>query len=125
VAPQVIENKLKESPYIEQVMVVGENEKFVGALIIPAIPAVEDWCRQKGIATTNRGEMLLHPKVKTLFDAEVKRFNQEFGQVEQVKKYLLLNTEWTVPGGELTPTMKLKRKVIHERYRNDIAGMYH
>lgn len=125
VAPQVIENKMKESPFIEQIMVVGENEKFVSALIVPSFPNLVDWCKRHNIdATTSHEDLLKNTEVINLFKSEVEKLNQNFGHVEQVKRYKLLTKEWSVDGGELTPTLKLKRKVILEKYKAIIAEIY-
>lgn len=125
VAPQPIENKLAESPFIEQVMVVGAGEKFTGALIVPSRKAVADWCRQKGIAANGDEHTLLH-KAEVLhhFKEIVGEINRNFNQVEQVKKFELLPKEWTIEGGELTPTLKLKRKVIMEKYGDAVRRIY-
>jgi len=124
VAPQPIENKMKESPYIEQMMVVGADQKFVGALIVPAFPNLREWCSKNGIAVGEQQDMLRNPRVLELFKGIVENYNQQFNHVEQVKKFELLDKEWNIEGGELTPTLKLKRKVIMEKYRNAVDRIY-
>jgi len=124
VAPQPIENKFKESPYIEQIMVVGEDHKFTSALIVPSFPNLRNWCDKKGISYNGNDGLVKLPEVKDLFQQAVDKYNQFFSHVEQLKKFELMPQEWTVDGGELTPTLKLKRKVILEKYRNVIEGMY-
>jgi long-chain acyl-CoA synthetase len=124
VAPQQVENKFKESPYIAQIMVVGENHKFPAALIVPNFAALADALGIQDGAPAERGQMLHRPEVKRLFDAEVTRLNTNFGRYLQVKKYALLPAELSVANGELTPTMKLRRKRIAERYAETIAGLY-
>jgi long-chain acyl-CoA synthetase len=124
VAPQPIENKMKESPYIEQMMVVGAEKKFAGALIVPSFPNLKEWCTKNGIAVQTNEDMLSNPRVIELFKQTVENYNQQFNHVEQVKKFELLNTEWNIDGGELTPTLKLKRKVIMEKYRDAIERIY-
>jgi long-chain acyl-CoA synthetase len=124
VAPQPIENKMKESPYIEQMMVVGAERKFAGALIVPSFPNLKEWCNKNSIAVETNADMLSNPRVIELFKQTVESFNQQFNHVEQVKKFELLNTEWNIDGGELTPTLKLKRKVIMEKYRDAIERIY-
>lgn len=124
VAPQPIESKLSESPFIEQVMVVGSDQKFTGALIVPSYKALKEWCRQQGFACDEPGEMIRNEKVLDHFREVVEELNKNFNQVEQVKKFELLQHEWTVAGGELTPTLKLKRKVIMEKYRDAVARIY-
>jgi len=125
VAPQPIENKMKESPFIEQMMVVGADEKFAGALIVPSMPNLTEWCQKHQVQNKGTTHQLLNdPKVIELFKGIVEEYNQGFNHVEQVKKFELLDSEWTIDGGELTPTLKLKRKVIMEKYRNVVERIY-
>jgi long-chain acyl-CoA synthetase len=125
VAPQPIENKMKESPFIEQMMVVGAEQKFAGALIVPNLTNLKDWCAKHQInATTTTDKILRDPRVIELYKGIVEEYNQLFNHVEQVKKFELLESEWTIDGGELTPTLKLKRKVIMEKYRDAIERIY-
>lgn len=124
VAPQVIENKVKESPLVEQIMVVGENEKFVSALIVPSYDNLKDFATRNGISFNQREELLSNAKVLKEYENQIEGFNKEFGKVEQVKKFKLLTHEWTIDGGELTPTMKIKRKVILEKYKDAVAELY-
>ena len=124
VAPLPIENKLKESPFVEQVMVVGSEKKFVGALIVPSFPNLQAWCRQQGITYSSEEDMIRQPAVVNLIKDLVESFNKFFNHVEQIKRFELVPTEWTIDGGELTPTMKLKRKVIMEKYREAIDRIY-
>jgi long-chain acyl-CoA synthetase len=124
VAPLPIENKLKESPFIEQVILVGAEKKFVGALIVPSFPNVKDWCRKNGIETNDHDALIRDPKVIDLFKELVESFNKYFNHVEQVKKFELLPHEWSVDTGEMTPKLSLKRKVIMEKYRDAIERIY-
>jgi long-chain acyl-CoA synthetase len=124
VAPTPIESKLKESPFVEQVMVVGAERKYVGSLIVPSITNVREWARHNGIAETDNEALLRNPKVIDLFKDLVESFNKYFNHVEQVKKFELLPSEWSVDGGELTPTLKLKRRVIMEKYKDAIERIY-
>jgi long-chain acyl-CoA synthetase len=124
VAPQALENKFKESPLIEQIAVIGNDRRFVSALIVPSFLALEDWARQRGIDPSNRESMLADPQVQAEFQREVDRFNEHFSKVEQIKKFTLLSREWSPETGELTPTMKPKRRIINERYQQLIEGMY-
>lgn len=124
VAPLPIENKLKESPFIEQVMLVGAERKFVSALIVPSFPNLRDWARKNGMADSSNEELLRNPKVFDLFKELVESFNKFFNHVEQVKKFELLANEWSVDTGELTPKMSLKRKVVIEKYRDAIDRIY-
>ncbi len=124
VAPQMIENKMKESVYIEQLMVVGESQKFPAALIIPEFAVIREWCKSQGIDYTSDVEMVRNQQILKLIFAEIAQFNKEFAPYEQVKKFVLLATPWTVEGGEVTPTLKPKRKAINAKYKDIIDGMY-
>jgi long-chain acyl-CoA synthetase len=124
VAPQVIENQYKESPFIEQIMIVGENRKTVSALIVPAIPKLEEWVRQQGLTYSGREEMLRLPEVNKKYASIRDEFNKKFSDVEKVKKFALIPSEWSVETGEMTPTLKLKRKVIAEKYKGVIGELY-
>jgi len=124
VAPQPIENKMKESKYIEQMMVTGAEQKFTGALIVPAFNALKEWCDEHGITYNGNDSIIKNEKVLSLIKDTVERYNQNFNQVEQIKKFELLPREWSVEGGELTPTLKLKRKVILEKYKDAIDRIY-
>ncbi len=124
VAPQPIENKMKESPFIEQMMVVGAERKFAGALIIPSYPALRVWGELNGVNSENPKELIRNPRVIELFKNIVEEYNQLFNHVEQIKKFELLEKEWNIEGGELTPKLSLKRKVIMEKYRDAIERIY-
>lgn len=124
VAPQPIENKMKESSYIEQMMVVGADRKFAGALIVPSFTNLREWCLQNGVSDSTPSDMICNPKVIEFYKTEVEKYNQQFNHVEQVKKFELLHTEWNIDGGELTPTLKLKRKVIMEKYHDAVDRIY-
>ncbi len=124
VAPQPIENRMKESPFVEQMMIVGAEQKFVGALIVPSLPNLKEWMQHKDIKFTTIEDAVHHPKVLDLYRELIDSFNKFFNHVEQVKKFELLPYEWTIDSGELTPTLKLKRKVIMEKYKEAIERIY-
>jgi long-chain acyl-CoA synthetase len=124
VAPMPVENKLKESVFVEQAMIVGAEKKFVGALIIPSFPNLRDWARHNEVADGTNEELIRHPKVIDLYRNLVESFNKYFNHVEQIKKFELLPNEWGVDSGELTPKMSMKRKVIMEKYRDAIERIY-
>jgi long-chain acyl-CoA synthetase len=124
IAPQQVENRLKESRYVAQCMVVGENHKFPGALIVPAFDTVDAWLKSKGIHIDDKLEIMTHPHVLELIQTEVDRCNQNFGRYTQIKKFALLPNEWTIAAGELTPTLKLKRKQILKKYAKEVAAIY-
>jgi len=124
VAPQMLENKFKESPLVEQVMVLGENRKFPAALIVPAFEALKGWCGKKGIAYTTNEEMVHHEQVIQKYEQIVEASCKDFGKWEQVKRFALLAKEWSIQGGELTPKLSLKRKVIMEMNKDIIEKIY-
>ena len=129
VAPSHIENTLKEDFLIEQVMVVGEQRKFVSALIVPAEEALREWCEYKEIGWSGLAQAVNDPQVIDKYKRIVDRFNPRFNKVEQIKKFTLIPHEWTPtkPQGdeaELTPTMKLKRRVILRKYAEQIEELY-
>jgi long-chain acyl-CoA synthetase len=124
VAPQPIENKMKESPFVEQMMVIGAEQKFVAALIVPSVPNLKEWMQHKNIKFTTIEDAVHNPKVLDLYRELIDSFNKFFNHVEQVKKFELLPNEWTIDSGELTPTLKLKRKVIMEKYKDTITRIY-
>ncbi|OCX50960.1 AMP-dependent synthetase [Mucilaginibacter sp. PPCGB 2223] len=124
VAPQTLENKFKESPLIEQIIVIGENQRFPAALILPAFDALKDWCTKKGIAYTTREEIITNPQVIAKYQREIDRYNVNFGHWEQVKKFELVADEWSIAGGEMTPKLSLKRKVILKKYDKLVEKIY-
>jgi long-chain acyl-CoA synthetase len=124
VAPQPVENKLKESPYIEQVIVVGAERKFVGALIVPSFPMIKKWYAENHLSYTTNEEAITNPKVIQLYRDIVNSYNSFFNHVEQVKKFELLPREWGIDTGEMTPKLSIKRKVIMEKFRNEIDKIY-
>lgn len=124
VAPQPLENKFKESFFIEQMMVVGDGRKFVSALIVPSFANLKSWCEKSSISWSSNDTIINNPKVQEKFQQLVEEKNKELGHTDQIKKFRLMPDEWTIQGGQLTPTMKLKRKVIIEKYRDLIESMY-
>jgi len=124
VAPQMLENRYKESPLIEQIMVLGENMKFPAALIVPTFPALKAWCAHKGIPYTTNEEMIKNEQVLAKYDSIISDLGKEFGKWEQVKRFALLAKEFSIDGGELTPKLSFKRKVILEKNKTIIDKIY-
>jgi long-chain acyl-CoA synthetase len=124
VAPTPLENRLKENFLVEQSMIVGDNHKFVSAIITPAIDPLKSWCSENNIAFTSLAETLQNPKVVAAYQAIIDKMNPDFGHVEQIKKFVLAPDAWSVETGELTPTMKLKRRVVLEKYKTEINAIY-
>ena len=125
IVPQYIENMLKESRFIEQVMIVGENQKFAGALIVPSFPFLRDWCEKKGIEAPASNEELikLQPVIKRS-EEEVNEINERLASYESVKKFELLPREWSIDTGELTPKLSLKRRVIFLQHAAELKKIY-
>lgn len=124
VAPLAVENKLKESLIIENVMLTGAEQKFVGALIVPAFDILHKWCEKKQIPTMPNEQLVHLPEVQELFKNEIDEYNKGFSHVEQIKKFELLSHPWSVETGELTPKQSLKRKVILEKYRQQVNHIH-
>lgn len=126
IVPQAMENKFKESRFIEQIMVIGEGEKFPAALIVPSFAFFKEWADRKKVdlGDGSNESIATNPQVRERIQQEIAEFNKGFGNWEQIKKFELLNREMTVEGGELTPTLKLKRKVIMGIYADQVAKIY-
>lgn len=124
ISPVAIENKLKESKYIEQTMVIGEGQKFASALIVPSLQKFKEYCEQNGIEWTGNAAMFEHEELKKLIANQVKKVNATLAAFEQVKRYQLVNASWGVETGEITPKLSLKRKVILERNKETIARIF-
>ena len=124
IAPQIMENKFKESRFIEQIIVVGEFKKHPSALIVPSFEFLQEWCERKGIDCKNRHDMLRNERVIARYQEEVDEQNEGFGKWEKIKQFRLLPEEFTVDNKMVTPTLKLKRKQIHEHYADLIDDIY-
>jgi len=124
IAPQLIENKLKESRFIEQVMVIGENRKFPAALIVPSFDFLAEWGARKGLKFGSKDEMVKHPEVLRRLKEEVDEVNKKLAQYESVKKFALLANPWTIEGGQMTPKLSLKRKVVTKENEGLIESLY-
>jgi long-chain acyl-CoA synthetase len=124
VAPLPIENKMRENYFIEQMMVIGADQKFTAALIVPSLANLVPWCKKNNLSFLSTKEMLADSSVIALYQSIIDGFNPEFNHVEQVKKFILMPDEWSIDSGELTPTGKMKRKVIAEKYKSVIDKMY-
>lgn len=125
IAPQVMENKFKESRFIEQIMVIGENEKMPAALVVPDIEFVKEWASRKGMNFGSTYEELANNEaLKDRIAKEIASYNENFGNWEQIKVFEIVAGAWTVEGGELTPTMKPKRKVIMQKYDHLVQKIY-
>jgi long-chain acyl-CoA synthetase len=125
VAPQVVENAMRQSPYIEQIMVLGDGRKFVSALIVPNFAQARKRLESQDQSLPQSNEALIAlPEMKRLIRAELDKYNARFGHVEQVKKFTMLPEEWTINSGELTPKLSMRRKVIEQKFSREIEEMY-
>jgi long-chain acyl-CoA synthetase len=124
ISPQNIENTLLASPFIEQTAIIGDNRKYLSALIVPDFATLEKWAGEQGISFENRSELIENPEVTKLYEQEIETLMKDYARVEQIRKFRLLEKEWSQDTGEMTPTMKLKRSIVQEKYRNEIESMY-
>ncbi len=124
ISPQNIENSLKASAYIEQIAIIGDNRKYLSALIVPVFEELEHWANNNGISFSSHADLITNQQVQHLFEEEITRYTVHFARVEQIRKFKLLEHEWSQETDELTPTMKLKRRVINQKYSGEIESMY-
>lgn len=124
IAPQALEQLIKGSRFVNQVVLIGNGRKFPAALIVPNWEQIESYARLKGLKETSRPELCRSPKIIDLFERQVAQLTPDLAQYERVKKVALLENEFTIEGGELTPTLKVKRRVIDEKYRSVIDELY-
>lgn len=124
IAPQMIENKLKESIFIEQAMVIGENQKFASALISPNFKHLHDWCSEENINFRDNAELIKKPEVISRLNEEVDKLNKSLGDHEKIKRFRLVEEEWSTETGELSPTLKLKREEIANKYEETISQIF-
>jgi len=124
IAPQLIENKLKESSFIDNLIVLGENQKFAAALIVPDFAHLKVWCERKGIPYTTNSEMVQLPRIKKRYLKETKKYNEELGDTEKIMSFELMGFDWTIETGELTATLKLRRSFINKKYAEVICKLF-
>ncbi|HWX54857.1 MAG TPA: long-chain fatty acid--CoA ligase [Verrucomicrobiae bacterium] len=124
IAPQPIENALKNNVLVAQAAVVGDKRKFASVIISPHFPLLEDWARANGVVFTSRSELVDHPKVRELYRGIVEDLNKHLAHFETIKKVLIVPDEFTIATGEITPTMKLKRRNVEARYKDQIEQLY-
>ena len=118
ITPQLIENKFKESIMIDQIMIVGEHEKFASALISPNLKYFEEWCLANKISYSDSSKIIELPEIIALFDSEIERINRQLSPPERIKRFKLVSDEWSPATGELSPTLKLKRQFILDKYKH-------
>jgi len=122
--PQLIEEKFTQSPFIENMIVVGENQKFAAALIVPDFAFLRQWAKENKIDYSTNEEAIKNPDIKKQFDRVVKENNDSFGDTEKIKRIKLIADEWSQDNGILTPTLKVKRRVIQEKYKKEIEKLF-
>ena len=124
IAPQVMENKFKESRLVELVMVLGDGEKMPGAFIVPEFESLKIWCKLHNVEYTTDAKMTEHPEVLKKYEMEVAHYNEQFAPYERIKKFVLMKEVWSIEGGELTATLKLKRKPVLAKYEKEYKEIY-
>ena len=124
ISPVLLENKIKESPFIDQIIVLGEHKKFAAALIVPDFEHLKSWCKIKNISYTSNKEMISNKVIKDRFKKEVNCFNKQFGATDKIKKFDLIDHEWTIDSGEITANLKLKRSYIQKTHKQQIEKLF-
>jgi long-chain acyl-CoA synthetase len=124
IAPQNLENALKGSRFVEQVSVIGDRRKYLSALIVPNFEELTKWADKVGVSYGSREDLVKNDKVQHLYEKVIDKYMRPFARAEQIRKFCLLPDEWTQQTGELTPTLKCKRRVIEEKYCEEIECMY-
>jgi long-chain acyl-CoA synthetase len=124
VAPQMIEGMLTQSEFVEQAVIVGDKRKYVSALIVPDFERLRAWAKAQGVATSDKQQLIADRRVLDLIKADVNQLTRELADYEKVKRIGLLANEFSIDGGELTPTLKVKRRVVEEKYHELIESLY-
>jgi long-chain acyl-CoA synthetase len=124
IAPQPIEQAIKGSRFVNQVVLIGSERKFPAALIVPVWEQLESYCKLKGIEVKSRSELCQHPRIIDLLQRQIDGLTPNLARYEKIKKVALIENEFTIEGGELTPTLKVKRRVIDDKYRDVIERLY-
>jgi len=124
ISPQNIENSLKGSKYIEEVAIIGDRRKYLSALVIPSFETLGKWAKNKGIAYSDNSGLVENEEINILMRGEIDKHTCDFARVEQIRKFSMLNAEWSQETGEITPSLKIKRRVIDEKYADKIESMY-
>jgi long-chain acyl-CoA synthetase len=124
VAPQPIENRLKTNTFMSEVVIVGNRRNFPAALVVPNFETLEGWARQQGLPFTSREELAARPEVVAHYEKLIQELTPDLAQFEKIKKIALLPKEFTLEAGELTPTLKVRRRVVEEKYKDVIDRLY-
>jgi len=124
VAPQMIEGLINQSQFVEQAVIVGDKRKYVAALIVPDFESLRAWAKEQGVSNSDKQQLVADRRVVDMIKADVNRLTRELADYEKVKRIALLAEEFSVDGGELTPTLKVKRRVVEEKYGELIESLY-
>ena len=124
ISPALIENKFKESAFVDQMMVVGENQKFAAALIVPDFEFVKQWCQIHEVKFENNKQIIKDKTFRDRIKKEITEYNKNFGDFEKIKKFELIDHEWSIETGEITANLKLKRSYIQKKYKTVIDGLF-
>lgn len=124
ISPQLLENKFKESPFIDNIVVLGENQKYAAALVVPDFVHLKSWCEAKGLTFYANADMIKIPEVITRYKKEITQYNKNFGNTEKIQRFELLDHEFSIETGELTANLKTKRRFITEHYANEIEKLF-
>ena len=124
ISPQLLENKFKESPFIDGIIILGENQKFAAALVVPDFTHLRSWCEHKNIEYSSDKEMIKNPAIKKRFRKEIDHFNKFFGNTEQIQNFELIDHEWSIETGELTANLKVKRAYILDKYKEEVDRLF-
>ncbi len=124
ISPQNIENSIKESRYIEQIAIIGDRRKYLSALIVPSREELQRWARANGVSAATVQELISHPDVISFIRKEIDAHTAQYSRIEQIRKFCLIDKEWSQESGEMTPSLKVKRKVIEKKFAGLIQSMY-
>ncbi len=124
VAPQPLENKLKANALVQEAVLVGDKRKFISVIIQPNFAVVEDWARRNEVKFSSREELVQTPKVRALFEVVIGAINDELARFETIKKFILVAEDFSIANGTMTPSMKVRRRMVEERYRPEIDALY-
>jgi len=124
IAPQPLENQLKSNPLISQAAIIGERRKFPAVIIAPQFGALQEWARENNVSFSSPAQLITNPKVQELYEGIVEALNAKLAQFEKLKKVLLVPDEFSIATGELTPSMKLKRRFVEQKYKAQIEELY-
>lgn len=124
IAPQPLENQLKSNVFVAQAAIIGDRRKFPAVIIAPQFPALEEWARTNSIPFSSRAELIQNPNVQELYERIVEGLNEKLAQFEKLKKVLLVPDEFSIITGELTPSLKLRRRFVEQKYKSEIDGLY-